>query len=351
MALRDQPYLPLYIQDFLTDEKLNECSAATTGVYVKLMCLMHKSDDYGKLLLKHKYKTSESKERNFASMLVRVLPFTFDEVYAAIIELISEKVLYMEDDFICQKRMIKDNNLSVVRSSAGQKGGKGGNAKNKPTGPGYIYLISNKKDHKIGLSISPERRVFQLRSKYNMPDLEVVNSFKVKDMLASEVYALKHFKDYVQDEWLFCDFEFACKEFEVIKKALVKANTGANTEYENEIKTVIDYLNNKASTDFKTSTKETRQLIITRINEGYNVEQFKTVVDKKTEQWKNTDQSIYLRPGTLFGNKFEGYLNQKNERATTAIAKATTTSSNRTELESLVERSAEFLQAIGGQNL
>ena len=43
MALRDQPYLPLYVQDFLTDEKLAECSAMATGVYIRLMCIMHKS--------------------------------------------------------------------------------------------------------------------------------------------------------------------------------------------------------------------------------------------------------------------------------------------------------------------
>ena len=43
MALREQPYLPLYVQDFLTDEKLNECSAESTGVYIRLMCIMDKA--------------------------------------------------------------------------------------------------------------------------------------------------------------------------------------------------------------------------------------------------------------------------------------------------------------------
>ena len=48
MALRDQPYIPLYVQDFMTDEKLNECSAATTEVYIRLMCVMHKSEKIGR---------------------------------------------------------------------------------------------------------------------------------------------------------------------------------------------------------------------------------------------------------------------------------------------------------------
>ena len=43
MALRDQPYIPLYVQDFMTDEKLSECSAESTGVYIRVMCIMHKS--------------------------------------------------------------------------------------------------------------------------------------------------------------------------------------------------------------------------------------------------------------------------------------------------------------------
>jgi uncharacterized protein YdaU (DUF1376 family) len=59
MALRNQPYIPLYVQDFLTDEKLIECSAQSTGVYIRLMCIMHKSEDYGKILLKQKDKQSD----------------------------------------------------------------------------------------------------------------------------------------------------------------------------------------------------------------------------------------------------------------------------------------------------
>ena len=60
MALRDQPYLPLYVQDFLTDEKLIECSASATGVYIRVMCIMHKSDPYGMILLKQKDKQTSS---------------------------------------------------------------------------------------------------------------------------------------------------------------------------------------------------------------------------------------------------------------------------------------------------
>lgn len=80
MALRDQPYLPLYIQDFLTDEKLIECSSSATGIYIRLMCIMHKSEEYGKILLRQKYKQNDNQIENFAKMLARQMPYSFDEI-------------------------------------------------------------------------------------------------------------------------------------------------------------------------------------------------------------------------------------------------------------------------------
>ena len=78
-----------------------------------------------------------------------------------------------------------------------------------------------------------------------------------------------------------------------------------------ERKEIIDYLNLKASTNYKYSTKKTISLINARINEGFKVEDFKKVIDTKVGEWLNTEKDKYLRPETLFGNKFEGYLNQK----------------------------------------
>lgn len=124
MALRDQPYIPLYVKDIMTDEKLNECSAATHGVYIKgIMCLMHKSETYGKILLKQKHKQTESKEMNFALMLASHLPYSVDTIFAALSELIVEGVCQFEEDFLVQKRMVLDGELSITRSLSGKKGG------------------------------------------------------------------------------------------------------------------------------------------------------------------------------------------------------------------------------------
>lgn len=74
---------------------------------------------------------------------------------------------------------------------------------------------------------------------------------------------------------------------------------------------VVDYLNQKAGTKYKSNSKNTTKHIKARINDGYTLEDFKSVIDKKCSEWLNTDMEKYLCPDTLFGSKFEKYLNQK----------------------------------------
>ena len=73
----------------------------------------------------------------------------------------------------------------------------------------------------------------------------------------------------------------------------------------------VEYLNSKAGTKYKSNSKSTTRHIQARIKEGYTLEDFKTVIDKKCSEWLNTDMEKYLCPETLFGSKFEKYLNQK----------------------------------------
>lgn len=74
---------------------------------------------------------------------------------------------------------------------------------------------------------------------------------------------------------------------------------------------IIDYLNEKAQTRYKATTAKTRSLINARLSEGFVVGDFKTVIDKKCAEWKGTEFEKFLRPETLFGTKFEGYLNAR----------------------------------------
>lgn len=74
---------------------------------------------------------------------------------------------------------------------------------------------------------------------------------------------------------------------------------------------IIGHLNLKANSNYKATTKGTRELIRARWMEEFTLEDFKSVIDKKVASWTNTDQEKYLRPITLFGTKFEGYVNEK----------------------------------------
>ncbi len=79
-----------------------------------------------------------------------------------------------------------------------------------------------------------------------------------------------------------------------------------------EIKMIVDYLNEKAGTRYRASTESTARHIRARLNEGFTRDDFILVIEKKCLEWLGTDMSKYLRPETLFGSKFESYLNQRS---------------------------------------
>lgn len=78
-----------------------------------------------------------------------------------------------------------------------------------------------------------------------------------------------------------------------------------------DVTEIVEYLNQAAGTSYKPNTPKTVRSIKARMKEGFTVDDFKTVIDKKVSEWAKTDMQKYLRPETLFGTKFEGYLNQQ----------------------------------------
>ena len=73
----------------------------------------------------------------------------------------------------------------------------------------------------------------------------------------------------------------------------------------------VDYLYKKTGKRFKKTSVKTKSLINARLNEGFDEEDFYKVINIKSKQWLNTEMEKYLRPETLFSNKFEGYLNEE----------------------------------------
>lgn len=80
---------------------------------------------------------------------------------------------------------------------------------------------------------------------------------------------------------------------------------------EKSLRQIVDYLNEKTGSHFKYSSKTTQMKINARLNEGYKLDDFIAVIDKKYAEWFGTEYEKYLCPETLFGTKFEKYLNQK----------------------------------------
>ena len=91
-----------------------------------------------------------------------------------------------------------------------------------------------------------------------------------------------------------------------------KKESKKDIELKENIKCIIDYLNESTNSKFKYDNKQTIRDIKARFKEGYVLDDFYDVIDKKVKEWFNTEMEKYLRPSTLFGNKFENYINQKN---------------------------------------
>lgn len=104
-------------------------------------------------------------------------------------------------------------------------------------------------------------------------------------------------------------------------KKLKDNNTYTNNTNNNNIiysqvlpyEEIINYLNLKANTHYRHTIEKTKSLINARFNENFTLDDFKKVIDNKVSEWKDTEMEKYLRPETLFGTKFESYLNQKKK--------------------------------------
>lgn len=214
----------------------------------------------------------------------------------------------------------------------------------------YIYLMTNSKANQIGIYELP-KRIIETETGYNRETVEkLLNRFVEYDKIiynepTKEVMLInwskhnwnnspkvtKRVEDELKEVKFFPFVEKYAKTVDTIERNTVsiqypnsmdirekrkeKREKEKEKEKEKEIipfQEIIRYLNQKAETNFRASSKKTQQLINARWNEKFVVEDFKTVIDKKTAQWLSDEKmSAYLRPETLFGAKFESYLNEK----------------------------------------
>jgi len=273
MALRNQPYFPLYVNDFLSDEKLILCSAESTGVYIRIMCLMHKSDEYGVILLKQKFKQSSKQTSNFALQLAIFLPYTSDVIERSLDDLVDNNVLHIDGDRMIQSRMVKDEKISQTRALSGSKGGK------KSVESRSLKRTSSAK----------------LASSFAQPNIQA----NAEDEIEYES------EDNIESE--------GAEKIENNGDRFF-VQTPSPKAVKDAIEKVIDecllYLNTVSGKSFKITTESNRKFVRARISEDYTMDDFKRVIDNQWLKWKDTDMEEYMRPSTLFNaEKFQSYIN------------------------------------------
>lgn len=79
------------------------------------------------------------------------------------------------------------------------------------------------------------------------------------------------------------------------------------------IKEIVEYLNEKTRKHYRVDNQTTTRLINALFNKKYTIENIKQVIDCKCKEWLGNEYEKYLRPETLFGNKFESYLNSSSQ--------------------------------------
>lgn len=172
--------------------------------------------------------------------------------------------------------------------------------------------------------------VEMLSSKFRMDELLIKNAL---DVLSDLSMIEKVGKAYMVSNWLLHQSEKGIDEIrqkarerqkryrerqksnvtsDVISDVTHLISESKSDSLSETYKEIVDYLNKKVGSHYQYTTGKTQRCIKARINEGFTVDDFKTVIDKKVNDWlKDKEMVNYLRPETLFGTKFESYLNQK----------------------------------------
>lgn len=87
------------------------------------------------------------------------------------------------------------------------------------------------------------------------------------------------------------------------------------------IKETIDYLNLVAKSNYSPTDTITINALTQLIKDGYTIDDFKLVIDKKWSDWKGTEWQKYFRPETLFRGNFKRYLNEQPRIAKSGLFK------------------------------
>lgn len=191
---------------------------------------------------------------------------------------------------------------------------------------GYYWTYNSVKAFKKLFPYISERQISSALSKLEENGIIVTGNYNTVAYDRTKWYAItKKGKSIMQK----CKMEDTKKSNGFVEKVepIPYINTDINTDninsskleqqsvekvsHNDDYKMIVSYLNEKAGTNYRPTTKKTQSVINARLNENFTIDDFKTVIDAKCDQWLGTKMQEYLRPETLFGTKFESYLNSK----------------------------------------
>ena len=111
-------------------------------------------------------------------------------------------------------------------------------------------------------------------------------------------------------------------ELEKVQTNKIDINDTDNNNIKSICQEVITYLNQVTNKNFNKNTASHHKYIKARLKEGYELKDFKHVVNVMAATWIGTDYERYLQPQTLFGNKFDSYLNRSMPNNVRSFASA-----------------------------
>jgi len=176
---------------------------------------------------------------------------------------------------------------------------------------GYFFIKRDDLNLETGLSSHQQRKALE-----HLKDLGIVD-YGQDEHSTNRSNLYKIFNDAL--------LNYLTMDGQKIERSNVEKLHTTNTSYTNtsdtktsikysveQIIEIVDYLNLKANKNYRNNSKDTMKFVQARLNEGFTVDDFKKVIDNKCAEWlADNKMNQYLRPGTLFGTKFESYLNQK----------------------------------------
>ena len=151
----------------------------------------------------------------------------------------------------------------------------------------------------------------EILSVENQPQLNTNNINTNKEILNNKINNIYKQEKLLKGQEIDNEIDTVYQEIDIRDKSkenkiLDKDKKNNNTEI---VKQIIEYLNEKTDKRFTTRNTANIRHINARLKEKYTLDDFKQVIDKKVADWKGTNMEQYLRPETLFGTKFESYLN------------------------------------------